>query len=259
MATEATDEGESSSEESSSSEFTGSEDESEGSQTEVLWTEGQCKFRQDYFHLRSTTIPTVNFIIDLPRTSPISARPQPTVTVLRKKSLFLKKSKSNLSFSRHSDCTSLPRSKTLYPSVPSLKMVAEQRKVYLRQIANLGDVFWCKRMLLAACSTAQDIHEQIHVPKLFLWHDWVTFYPPRCVCNSCFHPDSQKLAQVREQYYQKALSYVGRECHQHPIIPFNWPHPLVRWASFLHLHLSFRQCGYVVDRLSHPSIVIQFL
>jgi hypothetical protein len=136
MATEATDEEESSSEESSSSEFTGSEDESDESQhgstmngrpmqvSPRLLSPSQSTSNNSTnskFHPRSTP--------QVPLPSPIPARPQPAV--LRKKSFSLKKSKSmnfsmtNLSFSRHNDdappVPPLPRSRTLYPPVPSSK------------------------------------------------------------------------------------------------------------------------------------------
>ena len=70
--------------------------------TEVLWTEGQCKFRRDYFQLCSATwtIPAVNFIIDLHRRSLAHHQLHPVLSLqpwcYEKKSFPLNISKSNI-------------------------------------------------------------------------------------------------------------------------------------------------------------------
>ena len=53
------------------------------------------------------------------------------------------------------------------------------------------------------------------------------------------------LQVTRQQFYRKALSYVGRECCQYRIISFGWPHHFI---SIGLLRIMFViACGFIVS------------
>jgi hypothetical protein len=146
MATEATDEEESSSEESSSREFTGSEDESDESQhgsiinrrpmqvSPRLLSPSQYNNTNVKFHHRSTP--------QVPRTSPIPACPQPIV--LRKKHSLCRNQNQTCRF--HGTMT-VPRShvqRPFFPLVPSLKKVAEKTRFTFDRLLTLEMCFGCQ-------------------------------------------------------------------------------------------------------------------